>query len=212
MSKKGKGSKVMLLLSSITWFDVLVQGLGVLGITASVVGFQCKTHKSIMISRTLNETLFAVQYGLLGAFTGMAMNIIGSIRNLIFAKLVEKGKSTMPLRFVFSAAFVAFAICTWDGAKSILVGVAKVVSTFAYGSPSTGVVRVLILCTSITWCFYDFTVGSLAGVICEALTIISIIVSLFRYGFKPKPEPAAAQADTAAAEPARSENETPAEE
>lgn len=201
----------MLLLSSITWFDVLVQGVGVLGIVASVVGFQCKKHKSIMISRTLLELLFAVQYGLLGAFTGMAMNIFGCVRNIIFAKLVEKGKSTMPLRFVFSAAFVAFAICTWDGAKSILVGVAKVVSTFAYGSPSTGVVRVLILCTSITWCFYDFTVGSLAGVICEALTTISIIVSLFRYGFRPKPSPDGATTENAERKTDRSENATPAE-
>ena len=180
----------MLLATGITWFDVLVQGIGVIGITASVVGFQCKTHKSIMISRTLNESFFAVQYGLLGAYTGMAMNIIGSIRNLIFAKLVEKGKSTMPLRFVFSAVFVAFAICTWDGAKSILVGVAKVVSTFAYGSPSTGVVRLLVLCTSLTWLFYNVAVGSIAGAVCETLTIISIIVSLFRYGLKAKPEPA----------------------
>lgn len=177
---------------TITWFGVLVQGLGVLGIAASVIAFQCKKHKSIMIFRTANESLFAVQYGLLGAFTGMAMNIIGSIRNLIFARLVEKGKSTIPLRFVFSAAFVAFAIFTWDGVKSILVGVAKVVSTFAYGSSDTGVVRVLVLATTLTWWVYNLLVGSIAGVICETFTIVSIVVSLFRYGFKPKTEPVVA--------------------
>ena len=177
---------------NVTWFDVLVQGLGVLGIAASVIAFQCKKHKSIMIFRTANESFFAIQYGLLGAFTGMAMNIIGSIRNLIFARLVEKGKSTIPLRFVFSAVFVAFAIFTWDGVKSILVGVAKVVSTFAYGSPNTGVVRVLVLATSLTWWVYNLLVGSIAGVICETFTIVSIVVSLFRYGFRPKTEPVVA--------------------
>lgn len=173
---------------NVTWFGVLVQGLGILGIAASVIAFQCKKHKSIMIFRTANESFFAIQYGLLGAFTGMAMNIIGSIRNLIFARLVEKGKSTMPLRFVFSAAFVAFAIFTWDGVKSILVGVAKDVSTFAYGSSDTGVVRVLVLATTLTWWVYNLLVGSIAGVICETFTIVSIVVSLFRYGFRPKPE------------------------
>ena len=177
---------------NVTWFGVLVQGLGVLGIAASVIAFQCKKHKSIMIFRTANESFFAIQYGLLGAFTGMAMNIVGSIRNLIFARLVEKGKSTMPLRFVFSAAFVAFAIFTWDGVKSILVGVAKVVSTFAYGSSDTGVVRVLVLATTLTWWVYNLLVGSIAGVICETFTIVSIVVSLFRYGFRPKTEPVVA--------------------
>ena len=198
----------MLLSTGITWFDVIVQVIGMFGITASVVGFQCKTHKSIMISRTLNESFFAVQYGLLGAYTGMAMNIIGSIRNLIFAKLIEKGKSTMPLRFVFSAVFVAFAICTWDGAKSILVGVAKVVATFAYGSPSTGVVRMLVLCTSCTWLFYNVAVGSIAGAVCEALTIISIVVSLFRYGFKAKPTPVKEESPVADNQPTGEENRT----
>lgn len=177
---------------NVTWFDVLVQGLGVLGIAASVIAFQCKKHKSIMIFRTANESFFAIQYGLLGAFTGMAMNIIGSIRNLIFARLVEKCKSTIPLRFVFSAVFVAFAIFTWDGVKSILVGVAKVVSTFAYGSSDTGVVRVLVLATTLTWWVYNLLVGSIAGVICETFTIVSIVVSLFRYGLRPKPEPVVA--------------------
>ena len=177
---------------NVTWFDVLVQGLGVLGIAASVIAFQCKKHKSIMIFRTANESFFAIQYGLLGAFTGMAMNIIGSIRNLIFARLVEKGKSTIPLRFVFSAVFVAFAIFTWDGVKSILVGVAKVVSTFAYGSSDTGVVRVLVLATTLTWWVYNLLVGSIAGVICETFTIVSIVVSLFRYGLRPKLEPVVA--------------------
>lgn len=185
----------MVFLSSVTLVDVLIQGLGVLGIAASVIAFQCKKHKSIMIFRTVNESLFAVQYGLLGAFTGMAMNIVGSIRNLIFARLVEKGKSTMPLRIVFSAAFVAFALLTWDGVKSILVGVAKVVSTFAYGSPNTGVVRVLVLATTLTWWFYNVLVGSIAGVVCETFTVVSIVVSLIRYGFGPKTEPITAPVD-----------------
>ena len=46
---------------NVTWFDVLVQGLGVLGIAASVIAFQCKKHKSIMIFRTANESFFSIQ-------------------------------------------------------------------------------------------------------------------------------------------------------
>lgn len=163
-----------------TKYEIIMQGVGVLGIIASIISFQCKRHKPLMVFRTLNEFLFAIQYCMLGAYTGMAMNIIGCTRNLIFAKQVEKGKNTVPARIAFSVAFILFCIATWAGAKSILIGVAKVISTFAYGSKSTGVVRLLVLFTSVAWLIYNFMVGSYAGFACEAFSICSIVTGIIR--------------------------------
>lgn len=161
-------------------FDIFVQALGVVGIIFTIVSFQCRNHKPLMICRTGNELFFAVQYVLLGAYTGAAMNVIGCIRNMLFAKMVEKGKSTILIRFIFSGLFLIFSIFTWSGIKSILVGVAKVVSTFAYGSANTGFIRILILLTSITWFAYNFIVHSYAGCLCEFLSICSIIIGIIR--------------------------------
>ena len=95
-----------------TIYNFVLQGVGVLGIIASILSFQCKRHKPLMIFRTLNEALFAVQYIMLGAYTGAAMNIVGSTRNIIFTKMVEKGKDTKILRAVFSAVFIIFCLAT----------------------------------------------------------------------------------------------------
>ena len=65
-------------------FSVFVQGIGIVGIIASILSFQCAGHKRLLLLRTVNELCFGIQYGLLGAFTGMAMNLIGCIRNLVF--------------------------------------------------------------------------------------------------------------------------------
>lgn len=171
-----------------TLFEIIAQGVGVLGIIASIISFQCKKHKPLMVFRTLNETLFAVQYIMLGAYTGAAMNIVGSIRNVIFAKQVEKGKSTKKTGVFFSIAFVLFCLATWSGIKSVLIAFAKVISTFAYGNKNTAFVRCMILLTSSMWLVYNLLVKSYAGCLCELFTLCSIIVGIIRFDLlKKKP-------------------------
>lgn len=164
----------------IGWWDIVTEAVGILGIVAAVIAFQCKRHRNLMIFRTANELLFAVQYGMLGAYTGMAMNLLGSTRNITFAYMVEHKKSTVAARWIFSAVIVAFILLTWEGPKSLLSGIAKTVTTFAYGSSKTSLVRLLTLCTSSAWLVYNLLVSSYAGVACEVFTLVSIIAGIIR--------------------------------
>lgn len=162
------------------WFKIITEGLGLIGIIAAVLSFQCAKHKRLLFLRTVNESFFAVQYFLLGAYTGMAMNLVGCVRNILFSRLVEKGKSTVPYRIFFSVLFFIFSLCTWGGVKSIFVCAAKIISTVAYGSSKTATVRIMVLFTSATWLCYNYLVGSVSGCVCEALTLISVIVGIIR--------------------------------
>lgn len=161
-------------------WEIVAQAAGILGIVAAVLAFQCKRHRNLMIFRTANELLFAVQYALLGAYTGMAMNLIGCVRNMTFAGMVERKKNTMWARYLFSAVVLLFIAFTWEGPKSLLSGIAKTVTTFAYGSKRTSLVRALTLCTSTAWLIYNVLVDSWAGVACEVFTLVSIVVGILR--------------------------------
>ena len=165
----------------INWFDIVTQGLGFLGILASIISFQCKQHSKIMLFRTLNEFLFGLQYFLLGAYTGMAMNLIGCVRNQLFSYEVKRKKSTLVTQIFFSALFLVGGIITWAGYKSILIITAKILSTIAYSLKNTKVLRLIILFTSTSWLIYNATVHSLAGVACEMFTIGSLLLSLLRF-------------------------------
>lgn len=166
--------------------EIAIEIIGILGIIASIVSFQCKEHKNILIMRTANEMLFALQYLLLGAYTGMAMNLVGSTRNMIFTKTVKENKGTRICVILFSILFTAFGLLTWQGPKSILIIIAKVLSTLAYSSKNTTLVRGLVFVTSTAWLIYNACVGSTAGVINEGFAIISIIVGTLRYDVIPR--------------------------
>ena len=72
--------------------DIIIQIIGVLALTANFVSFQVKKHRHILFFRTVNEGLFILQYFLLGAFSGSVLNIVGCVRNIIFAKQVIHNK------------------------------------------------------------------------------------------------------------------------
>lgn len=160
--------------------QAVTTGIGILGIMAAVAAFQCKRHDRVMLLRTANELLFALQYALLGAWTGMAMNLVGCLRNMLFRKLVLRGRSTRWARCVFGAAFLLFALLTWAGFKSLLTGLAKVVSTVAFGSSNLFLLRILTLTTSTCWLIYNLSVRSYTGALCELLTLGSIVIGIVR--------------------------------
>ena len=166
--------------------EFIIQSLGVIGIIASIISFQCKKHSSILFFRTMNEAFFGVQYFLLGAYTGMAMNLVGCVRNIIFSNQVQKGKNTFCSATIFSIFFVLFGIFTWAGFKSILIIIAKVISSFAYGNKNTTIVRTSILLTSSSWLIYNVFVGSFAGIVCEAFTLISLVAGIIRLDIIPR--------------------------
>lgn len=159
------------------WIDIL----GALGIVAAVLAFQCKRHGRVLTYRTANEVFFGIQFFLLGAYTGVAMNLVGSIRNTVFTLQVKHGKSTRLTAFLFCLFFLLAGLYTWEGPKSILVIVAKIISTLAFGNKNLLIVRLLILFTSSSWLIYDLFSGSMAGVVCEALTLTSILIALWRF-------------------------------
>ena len=166
--------------------DLAVQLIGCFGILASMISFQCKKHRSILFFRTLNEAIFALQYILLGAYTGAAMNVVGCVRNSVFSSQVQKNKKTTASTVLFCVLFVLSGIFMWQGPKSILIIVAKTLSTVAYGNKNPTVVRAITFLTCSSWLVYNCCVGSVAGVLCEAFTLVSIIIGIVRLDLLPR--------------------------
>ncbi|MBQ9545127.1 MAG: YgjV family protein [Clostridia bacterium] len=162
------------------WYDLIAQAIGFIGVALNIVAFQCKKHKNVMIFKSSNELAFAAQYIMLGAYTGAALNGVSIVRNLLFARLVEKKKPTLVYQIVFALFFVVVGIFTWKGPLDALVILAKPLSTFSYGLSDTAKVRLLSLPVSVSWLVYNYTAGSVAGIICEAFTLVSLITAIIR--------------------------------
>ena len=165
--------------------DIIIQAIGGIGLLLGLFSFLFKSHGKILFFRTLNEFIFIIQYFLLGAYTGMAMNAIGCIRNLIFTSQVKKGKSTIWSGLIFIVIFIVFGIATFAGTKSVTVIIAKVMSTVAYGNKNTTVVRTVSFVTHISYLIYNISVFTIAGALSDAITLVSLIIGIVRFDLIP---------------------------
>lgn len=193
-----------------TFFDYVVQAIGFVAIAMNILSVQFNTHFKIMLFKSLGSFLFALQYLLLGAYTGLVMDLVGVIRNFVFAFNVKKNKSNKWWIVIFclitAFAGIATIILTWNKTLntlskwssnpskimalavfiSIISVVAKLGSTIGYGFKSPHAIRMINLPTFVMWICYNVIVFSLAGIVSDSMSIGSIIIAELRYREKPK--------------------------
>ena len=191
-------------------YEIFVQLLGFIAMGACIISVQFNTHFKIMAFKALSSFLFAVQYILLGSFTAVVMELVGVIRNFVFAINVRRKKSNTFWIVFFSIITVVSGVITlylsWDKTLSVLsrytdnentlkaLGLifssiaifAKLISTVGYGLKSPHLIRILNLPSYTLWIMHDLVFLSIASVINNVLSIGSIIVAEIRFR-KPKP-------------------------
>jgi len=160
--------------------QILIRVFGILGMAGAVSSFQCKTHKQILLLSTLSELAFALQYILLGSYTGAAMNLMGCVRKLVFAQRVAKGKDNRIAILLFCVFFVIAGILTWQGPVSLFITAAKCITTIAYGSKHPFVIRTLNLFSNFAWLIYDWYALSYEGALSDLISIVSILLGIVR--------------------------------
>lgn len=192
------------------FLKIFVQVIGFIGIALNILSVQFNSHWKIMLFKTLGSLTFVVQYILLGAWVGMIMDLIGSIRNVIFTLNVRNGKSNKWWIVFFSAftfiAGVLTIILTWEKSIgyasnwsndtliittiavsiSIISIVAKLLTTIAYGFKDPHVIRMVNLPSNACWVIYNLVAFSIAGVINDLMCLVSIVVAELRFRKKPK--------------------------
>ena len=183
-------------------FEIFVQALGFVGIALNIIAVQFNKYRTIILFKTLGSILFALQYFLLGEYTGMIMDLIGSVRNIIFSLNVKNKRSNKVPVIIFSCITVVAGVLTialtWDVGKimwtdnlkvatilmliiSILSIFAKLISTISYSIEDPHKMRMCNLPSSICWLVYNFVAFTLAGIANEVMTVTSIFIAELRF-------------------------------
>lgn len=165
---------------------IIVQGIGFVGMFFLVISYQAKSNKMLFILQMLGCLAFSLQFALLGAYSGCIATLINIVRNLMLTKYND----CAAIRWkgwivVFSLASAAAAMLTWNGWVSILPVIAIISATYAFWTNNAGRIRIIVLFVNAPcMLLYNLMVHSWAGVLNETITIVSIIVSIIRFGWK----------------------------
>ena len=169
--------------------QLLIRALGIAGLCTSVLSFQFKRHKQIVLCKMLSELLFSLQYFCMGAYTGCLLDLISGARNYLFYQCVEKKRSTLPVILGFSALVIALALLSWAGPISLLPMAAKVLTTVSYGMKRERLLRLITLPSCLCWIAYNAVIGTWEAMFTDLLSLGSILIALCKFDLKKAEKP-----------------------
>ena len=153
---------------------------GILAMVAIILSFQCKSNKKLAFIYGAGAILFSVSYFLLGQPSAALYNIISAICSILCLKDTLK---TKPAFWGIAALFVIATYFTYENWWSIVLMTAVLVTAYSMMFKSGLFIRNLrFFFISPVWLINNtvmcFTIG---GIVCEVITMVSIIVSFIRY-------------------------------
>lgn len=163
---------------------LLIQGIGFTGTFLFFLSYQCKSNRQLFRVQFISYLCYTVHFLMLGAITGGISYILNAIRSFCLGSKNAslKGK-TMCVTLCLLQLVTLFL--TWENWWSLLPVIANIAATVGGYTYNPRTIRAVAMAVnSPLWIIYNLIVGSWAGVLDEIITEASILISIYRYGWK----------------------------
>lgn len=157
------------------------QILGWLAAALTFLSYQCKTQKTLVTVQIFSVISICTSYMLLGAWSGMLLNIVCLVRNVFIICKSKKFFSNSFWQYFFPVAMAIVGALSWQGPMSLLVIMALVINTVYIYRPSTQDLRKSILVTSTMVATYNVYYTVWGGVVNELIAISSSVIGIIRF-------------------------------
>ena len=163
---------------------IIIQAIGLLGTVLFFLSYQCKSNKNLFRVQFGSYLCYTVHFLLLGAITGGISYVLNTVRSFCLGSqnVFLKGKK---MCYIICSLQMITLLLTWDGWWSVLPVAANIAATiggYTYNARKISVAGIFI--NSPLWIVYDIIVGSWAGILDEIVSEASMLLSIYRYGWK----------------------------
>lgn len=176
--------------------EITAQIIGIVAMFFNLFSYQQKTRKGAIICQLFGTILFTVNFFMLGATVGAIMNFIGALRAVIFINK-EKLKADHIGWFIgFTVIYLASYVLTFtvldkeptavNFVLEFLPVIGMVATTHSYRLTDAKAIRKFGLISSPVWLIYNIANFSVGAIICEVLSLASIIIGIVRLDRKSK--------------------------
>lgn len=169
---------------------MVAQIISIVAMAFNILSFQSKKAKGVIAFQLCGGALFAVSFLMMGAYSGGLLNAIAVIRAILFLNR-EKFKMEKPVWLVvfgvvcvlsYAATFTVFhkEPTAINLIVEFLPVVGMMISTLAFRHTNAGIIRRYSLGSSCSWLIYNIVSMSIGAICCEAFSIVSILVGMYR--------------------------------
>ena len=161
----------------------IAQAIGALALILSLISFQMKERRTILLFQMLASLSCAVSLIMLGGIAGGILDVIAFSRTLVFS-LSDRYKwaGSKICLFSYFALIIAVGILTWESGSiaTLFAILGTLLSTLALFMKSERNIRLISLLVAPPWIAYNLIYSSCFGILNELIAMTSIIIALFR--------------------------------
>ena len=163
---------------------LLPQVIGVLAVVIFLLSYQQKKRKNIILLNTISRVLYIVQYILLGAFEGAALDILGAVSSVAAQKKEKFGRCKNFVFIIINFTIVVTGILLYDNIFSLGALFGVMLHTIAFWITDEKIIRRISFIGSPFWLIFNIANRAYGSAVGDVFTMLSIGVAILRYDIK----------------------------
>ena len=158
------------------------------------LSYQCKNAVGILIFQLLGSVLFAVNFFMLGAVVGGLLNVIAVFRAIVYSNKENFRAESKVWIYLFISLYVLSYILTFTlfgtpftlktAILELLPVIAMTATTLGFYVNNAAFIRKMGLICCPGWLIYNIFNLAVGAIICEAVSICSVIIGIIRLDIK----------------------------
>lgn len=162
--------------------------VGIVAVCLYLLGYLQKKRNAIIALNLSSRVLYIIQYILLGAFEGAALDVCGSASSVLAQNKDRKFmKKALPFVFVgVNLVIIAVGLFLYENIFSLLPIIGVMLHTSAFWISNEKAIRIVSLLGCPFWLVYNFVSEAYGSCIGDILSMVSIFISMVRYDILPK--------------------------
>ena len=148
-----------------------------------IISIQQVNKKKILFLQIFSFGMYALEYLVINAYSGMIIFIINIIRSIVFYKIADKNSNNKLILMFFIVLSLLCGKMTYKYVFDILPIIASILTIFFTWQSSTKILRLGQICVCICWIIYDIFVSAYIGILTEFLIILFTIFALLRLNY-----------------------------
>ena len=175
-------------------FQIMAQLVGIAAMAFNILSYQQKTRARAIGFQFFGSALFAVNYFMLGAMVGGILNLVGTVRAIVFLNKEKLQAQRLPWLFGFTAVYLLSYVLTFtvfgkpltpfNLIVEFLPVIGMTATTISFRLTDARSIRRYGLISSPSWLIYNIVNVSIGAICCEVLSLCSILIGMLRYDRK----------------------------
>jgi len=167
---------------------LIAQIVGIFAVITFLLSYQQRKRKNIILWNATSRVLYIIQYFMLGAFEGAALDILGTVSSVAAQnkdkEIIKKHLAVWIT--VINAVIIAVGLLLYENIYSLFPIVGVVLHTSAFWITDEKVIRRVSFLGSPFWLVYNISTMAYGSAIGDILTMISIGTAIYRYDVRNK--------------------------